>query len=290
MKISEPAAWPLVQSASLPGRRSLRVAFLREMSFSWRRRMRSSARSTTKSSSLLACAGLPASQWSNGSLIAFSTMRWRFGGGEAVLGLALELRLADEHREHAAGADHDVFAGDRGGALALADALGVVLQPAQQRGAQAGFVGAAVRRRNGVAVGVEEAVGVGGPGHRPLRGAMRAGLAGAAGEDVGMDQRRVLQRLGEIVLQPFLEMERGLLRHVVPCREQFLGAGPADFDAAEQIGLRARHLEHALGLEMRLGAENLRVGVEAHLGAAAVRRLAGFCSLPFGLPRSNAIW
>ena len=61
----------------------------------------------------------------------------RFGGGEAVLGLALEFRLADEHREHAAGADHHVFAGDRRGALALADALGVVLQAAEQRGAQA---------------------------------------------------------------------------------------------------------------------------------------------------------
>ena len=34
----------------------------------------------------------------------------RFGGGEAILGLALEFRLADEHREHGAGADHDVVA------------------------------------------------------------------------------------------------------------------------------------------------------------------------------------
>ena len=43
--------------------------------FPARRRIRSSARSTTKSNSLLACTGLPASQWSNGSLIACSTMR-----------------------------------------------------------------------------------------------------------------------------------------------------------------------------------------------------------------------
>ena len=76
MKISEPCAAELVQSASLPGRRSLRTALLRAMSFSWRRRMRSSARSTTKSRSLLACVGLPASQWSKGSRIACSTMRW----------------------------------------------------------------------------------------------------------------------------------------------------------------------------------------------------------------------
>ena len=176
----------------------------------------------------------------------------RLGGGEAVLGLALELRLADEHRQHAAGAHHHVFAGDPGRALALAGALGVVLQAAQQRGAHAGLVGAAVRRRNGVAVGVEEAVGVGGPGDGPLRAAVLADLARLAAEDIGVDQRRVLERLGEIILQPFLEMERGLLRHV-GAFDQFLGAGPADFDAAEQIGLGARHLEHALGLEMRLG-------------------------------------
>ena len=49
---------------------------------------------------------------------------------------------------------------------------------------------------------------------------------------------------------------------------------PADLDASEQIGLRARHLEHARGIEARLGAENLRVGQKTHLGAAAVHRLA----------------
>ena len=53
----------------------------------------------------------------------------RFGGGEAVLGLALEFRLAHEHPEHHGGAHHDVFGGDAGGALALADALGVILRP-----------------------------------------------------------------------------------------------------------------------------------------------------------------
>ena len=101
----------------------------------------------------------------------------RLGGGEAVLGLALEFRLADEHRQHAAGADHHVVAGDRRGALALADALGVILQAAEQRAAQARLVGAAVRRRDGVAVRVEEAVDVGGPRHRPFGAAVLADLA-----------------------------------------------------------------------------------------------------------------
>ena len=199
----------------------------------------------------------------------------RFGGGEAVLGLALEFRLADEHRQHGAGADHHIVGGDRGGALALADAFGVILQAARQRRAQAGFMGAAVRRRNGVAIGIEKAVGVGGPGHRPLRRAVRAGLLRGAGENLGMHQRRAGERLRQIVLEAVGEMERRFLRHVVDAVQQLLGAGPADFDAAEQIGLRARHLEHALGLEMRLGSENLGIGPEANLGAAAVGRLAG---------------
>ncbi len=200
----------------------------------------------------------------------------RFGGGEPVLGLALEFRLADEHREHGAGAGHHVVRGDRGGALALADALGVILEPAGERGAQARFMRAAVGRRDGVAVGVEEAVGVGGPRHRPLRSSVRAGLAGAAGENVGMYEGGVGERFRQIILQAIGEMKRRLFRHVLDAAQQFLLARPADFDAAEQISFRARHLEHALGLEMRLGAEDLRVRAEAHFGAAPVRRFAGF--------------
>ena len=76
----------------------------------------------------------------------------RFRCGEPVLGLALEFRLADENRQHGAGAGHHVVRGDEGGALALADALGVILQSARERGAQAGFVCAAIGRRDGVAV------------------------------------------------------------------------------------------------------------------------------------------
>ena len=34
----------------------------------------------------------------------------RLGGGEAILGLALEFRLADEDGKHGAGADHDIVA------------------------------------------------------------------------------------------------------------------------------------------------------------------------------------
>ena len=160
-----------------------------------------------------------------------------FRGGEPVLGLALEFRLADEHRQHGAGAGHHVFRDDRCGALALADAVGVILQAAGERGAQAGFVGAAVRRRDGVAIGIEKAVGVGGPGHRPLRAAMFTGLAGAAGENVRMHQRRAGERFRQIILEPVGEMKLGLGRHVVDAAQQLRAQRPADFDAAEQVGL-----------------------------------------------------
>ncbi len=217
MKSSEPSAAVLVQSVSLPGSRSFLTAVLREISFSARRRNRSSARSMTKSSSLLACIGLPDSQWSNGSLIACSTMLLRFGSRKPVLGLALEFRLAHEHREHHRSAHHHVFRGDAGGALALADALGVILQAAQHRAAHAGFMGAAVGRRHGVAVGGEEAVGVRGPRHRPFAGAMGAVAARLAGEDVRMHQGVGMNGGGEIILQAAGEVEGRLRRERPRC-------------------------------------------------------------------------
>src|SRR5216684_4166888 len=50
-------------------------------------------------------------------------------------------------------------------------------------------------------------VGIGGPRHRPLRCAMGADLARAAGEDVGMDQGRAVDGRGQIVLEAIGEME-----------------------------------------------------------------------------------
>ena len=75
MKISVPCLEFMLQSASLPGSRSLRVALCRPISFSRLRLRRSSAWSMAQSSSLLACCGLSASQWSKASRTALSTMR-----------------------------------------------------------------------------------------------------------------------------------------------------------------------------------------------------------------------
>ncbi|MEY9475271.1 hypothetical protein ABH992_007670 [Bradyrhizobium yuanmingense] len=207
----------------------------------------------------------------------------RFGGGEAILGLALEFGLAHEHRKHHGGAHHHVFRGDGGGALALADALGVILQAAQQRAAQAGFVGAAVGRRHGVGIGGKEAVGIRGPGHRPFAGAVRAVASRLAGEDVRMHQRVGVDRGSEIVLEAAREVERRFRRHVLYAFEQLGRAVPADLDAAEQVGLRARHLEQALRLERGLLPEDVGVGLEAHARAAAVVDLAEVLELALGM-------
>src|ERR1700745_2975328 len=103
----------------------------------------------------------------------------------------------------------------------------------------------AVRVWNGVAVGIEKAVGIGGPADGPLHCAVRADLAGAAGENVGMDEGGAGECFGQIVLESIGEMKRSLFGHLLDAAKDLLGARPADFDAAEQVSLRARHLENA---------------------------------------------
>ena len=140
----------------------------------------------------------------------------------------------------------------------------------QQGGAHALLVRAAFGCRNGVAVGLREAVLVGEPGDGPLDAAMPAFLLNPPGEQVLRDRRQPLDARRQEVLEPAGEMEDGLLRHVRCAFQQLGRAGPADFHAAEQIGLGAGHLENADGLEMRALLENRRVRPEADRGAAPV--------------------
>ena len=53
----------------------------------------------------------------------------RFRAGEAILGLPLKFRLADEHRDHAGGACHDVVAAHRRCTFSLPEALRMNLIP-----------------------------------------------------------------------------------------------------------------------------------------------------------------
>ena len=99
--------------------------------------------------------------------------------GELVLGLALELRLADEDGEECAGRRHHVIRGDDGGALVLGH-LGIVADRAGERGAEALLMRAALGRGDGVAVGGGEAVIAAEPGHRPFDRAVASFLLDAA--------------------------------------------------------------------------------------------------------------
>jgi len=47
----------------------------------------------------------------------------------------------------------------------------------------------------------------------------------------------------QVILEPFDEMKRRLLGHVLAGLQKLARAGPSDLDAAEQIGLGAGHLE-----------------------------------------------
>src|SRR6185437_16394741 len=89
---------------------------------------------------------------------------------------------------------------------------------------------------------------------------------------------------GEIVLQSIGKMKRGFLGHILDALEQRLVAMPPNFHSAIEIGLRARHFEYTLGSERSLRSEDVRIRLEAHAGAAPVRRAASLLQLAFRLP------
>ena len=136
MKISVPSDEFRLQSASLPGRRSLRVACLRLTSFSCLRRR--SARRRVRSPSPAACWRRPARPRASGRNGRGPRSRpaAALPARQPLLGLALELRIADEQREHDRGGRDHVVGRDRG-RLAVADQLAVAPQALGQRRAQA---------------------------------------------------------------------------------------------------------------------------------------------------------
>ena len=189
----------------------------------------------------------------------------------------------DEHRGRRA---HHVLGRDLR-RLAVADALAELAQALRQRRAEAVLVRAALAGRNGVAVGAAEAVVVGDPGDGPLDRAVLAFLLDVAGEDLLGDQRLAGDLGEEIVLEAAREMEHRLGGRVVLDERRI--AAPADLDAAEEIGLRARHLEEARRLEVRALAEDLLVGVEAHLVPRRFMTEPSFSSFVCGSPRENVM-
>ena len=195
-------------------------------------------------------------------------------GLQTALVLALELRLADEDRNQGGAARHHVVGRQRGRALALADPVRMVFQTTQQGGAETRFMRPAVGSGDRVAIGMDEPVSVREPANRPFDRAVLAGLLHPAGENLIGHQFLALDVGCEVVSKPAGKMKRGFRRDLGALGDERGRAAPSDLDASEQIGLRARHPEHARGIEPRLRAEYLRIRQEPHFGAAAVRRLA----------------
>src|SRR5215471_3163276 len=189
---------------------------------------------------------------------------------QPVLGLTLEFRLANEHREHDGGPDHDVLGADRGRTLGLSHPFGVVLEPAGDYRTQARLVRAALRGRDGVAIGGDKSVSVCEPSDRPFGGAMRALLVRLARKNVGVDEGGTVDGGSEILRQPPREMKGFLGGDAFGALQQLRRARPTDLDATEKICLRARHLEDTLRLEPSVGTENLRIRLESNRRAAAV--------------------
>src|ERR1700690_1464433 len=112
---------------------------------------------------------------------------------------------------------------------------------------------------------------------------MGADTSGSSGEDIRMHQRIGVDRSGEIILQASREVKAVLRRYVLKTLQQRRVAAPADLDAAEQVGLGARHLEQALRLEGGLGAENVGVRLEPDFCAAAIVDLSEVFKLALGM-------
>src|SRR5206468_11686031 len=161
--------------------------------------------------------------------------------GQAVLGLALEMRVADEDAEHQLDAAHHVIGGDVF-RLLVADEVAECADTLGERGAEASLVGAAVWRGDGVAVIAFAAVAVERPGDRPFGAAL--GLPGgigreilAAGEGLVGDRGPLADLLREMIGEAAGELEDGAFGDVSGGERGI--AAPADLDPGEEVRLGA---------------------------------------------------
>src|SRR5262249_758927 len=151
-------------------------------------------------------------------------------------------------------------------------------QASRERRAQARLVRTALRGRDRVAIGVEEAVLVGHPAHRPLDGAVLALALDRAREQVLGHPGLAVDGRGQILLEPAWKVEDGPGRRLV--RDEGGVKAPADLHSAEEVGLGPRHAEETRRLEGGAAlAKDLLVRLEANLGAAPILHRPEFLEL-----------
>src|SRR5690606_30177046 len=116
----------------------------------------------------------------------------------------------------------------------------------------------------------DEAVIAAKPGNGPFDRTMAARARNLA--DKRLDRHLViaLKRYAEVIDKTAGEVQYLACRCRVFLADEQGGAVPAYLDATEEIGLGARHLVEALWNEMRVLAEDFRIGVKGNFGAAPV--------------------
>ena len=139
------------------------------------------------------------------------------GRGQTLLGLPLELRLAQEDGEERAGAARHVVRVELGRAL-VAHERAVGPEAPHQRGPHARLVTAACAGGHGVAVGGDEALVVVGPGDGPLDPAGIAVERALAGEGRRRQRVALAEDGGQIVDQAARIVQHRLLRRRVVSR------------------------------------------------------------------------
>ena len=162
------------------------------------------------------------------------------GAGELLLGLALELRVAQEHRQLRRDRAQQVLGHDLRCAP-VAALLAPGAQALQQRGAEPRLVRAALRGGDGVAVGVDEALALLQPGRPPIPpGRRRPGRSASPAQGCGSTHGLLADIGRQAVAQAAREVQHRLGRRVVlGAAQQRRVARPADLHAAEQVGLGA---------------------------------------------------
>ena len=187
------------------------------------------------------------------------------GGGQTLLGLALELGVGDEDADQAPGLGDHILSRQQARPL-LADQLGVGLEPAGQGGPEAGLVGPALGGGHCVAVGLEKAVRLteagACPGDGPFDLARIALALVATCEGLRRERLNAVHPLGEVVGEAVGEPQDGLGGGLVLDPGGI--AGPANLDASEQVGLGARHPVEAGRTEDGGVAEDHGIGPEGN--------------------------
>lgn len=208
----------------------------------------------------------------------------RVGHAQTILRLTLELRIANEQRQKYDRAVAHVFRLDRLGTLVV-DQRAVAAQSAGEGATQAQFMAAALRRGHRVDVGMDFAFLVARPRDRPFQAPALIVELHVAREILRRIAGALADHLGQQIRQAAGEMQRRFGCDAPFGLQQRRRAFPAQFDALEQERFGARHLERDLRLQMRVLAENLRIGMEAHGRAAAIIGRADLLQRALGTPR-----